>query len=232
MSTRPRWWSRASATTPAASAGRSKALLAEAQRRSPQRATPELSRAVGGPLTIKLAAFPLDGQPADVTLAIYDRRHSTPVASGENQGRMLDNFNIVRHLEVLARWDGSAASWTMRCRPHPARPGRRRDRAARRPRPGDRLQQAGADGLGLGFSRVPAALLRPRPRAKVGSMSLSSAAGRLTAVLGPDQHRQDVPRHRTHARPRVGHDRLSAAPAGARELRPHRAGEGRRRRSR
>src|SRR5713101_2594516 len=88
------------------------ALLAEAQRHSPQRATPELSRPMGGPLTIKLAAFPLNGQPADVTLAIYDRRHSTPVASGENQGRMLENFNIVRHLEVLARWDGSAASWT------------------------------------------------------------------------------------------------------------------------
>jgi hypothetical protein len=89
------------------------ALLAEAQRRSPQRATPELARAVGGPLTIKLAPFALDGGPADVTLAIYDRRHSTPVASGENQGRMLDNFNVVRRLEVLARWDGTAASWTI-----------------------------------------------------------------------------------------------------------------------
>lgn len=89
------------------------ALLAEAQRRSPKRATPELSQAVDGPLTIKLAPFPLGGQPADVTLAIYDRRHSTPVASGENQGRMLENFNIVRHIEVLARWDGSAANWTI-----------------------------------------------------------------------------------------------------------------------
>jgi hypothetical protein len=89
------------------------ALLVEAQRRSPVRATPELSRAVDGPLTVRLAAFPLDGKLADVTLAIYDRRHSTPVASGENQGRMLDNFNTVRRLEVLARWDGSAASWTV-----------------------------------------------------------------------------------------------------------------------
>jgi hypothetical protein len=86
-------------------------LLGDAKRRSPQRATPELSRAVDGPLTIKLAAFPLGDQPADVTLAIYDRRHSTPVASGENQGRMLENFNIVRHFEVLARWDGSVATW-------------------------------------------------------------------------------------------------------------------------
>ena len=67
----------------------------------------------GGPLTITLAPFALDGGPADVTLAIYDRRHSTPVASGENQGRMLDNFNVVRRLEVLARWDGAAASWTI-----------------------------------------------------------------------------------------------------------------------
>ena len=88
-------------------------LLAEAQRRSTKRATPELSRSSGGALTVKLAAFPLEGLPADVTLAIYDRRHSTPVASGENQGRMLDNFNIVRRLEVLSRWDGAAASWTI-----------------------------------------------------------------------------------------------------------------------
>src|SRR5260370_33691378 len=32
---------------------------------------------------------------------------------------------------------------------------------------------------------LPAALLQPPARAKVGPMSLSSAAGRLTAVLGP-----------------------------------------------
>jgi hypothetical protein len=88
-------------------------LLADAQRRSPRRATPELSRTQSGALTVKLAAFPLDGMPADVTLAIYDRRHSTPVDSGENRGRMLDNFNIVRRLEVLSRWDGAAASWTI-----------------------------------------------------------------------------------------------------------------------
>jgi hypothetical protein len=88
-------------------------LLTEAQRRPTRRATPELSRTPDGALTVKLAAFPLEGRPADVTLAIYDRRHSTPVASGENQGRMLENFNIVRRLQVLARWDGAAASWTV-----------------------------------------------------------------------------------------------------------------------
>jgi len=88
-------------------------LLAQAQRRSSGRATPELSRTAAGALTVKLAPFALEGQSADVTLAIYDRRHATPVASGENQGRMLDNFNIVRRLEMLSRWNGSAASWTI-----------------------------------------------------------------------------------------------------------------------
>lgn len=88
-------------------------LLAEAQRRSPNRATPELSRSASGALTVKLAAFPIEGPPVDVTLAIYDRRHSTPVASGENQGRMIDNFNTVRRLETLSKWDGSAAIWTI-----------------------------------------------------------------------------------------------------------------------
>ncbi len=89
------------------------ALLAKAQRLSPKRATPELARTIGGPLTIKLAAFALERSPADVTLAIYDRRSNTPIASGENQGRALENFNVVRQLELVSRWDGSPASWTI-----------------------------------------------------------------------------------------------------------------------
>src|SRR5262249_42019000 len=92
-------------------------LLAEAQRRSPRRATPELMRSSDGVLTVrldafKLADFKLEG-PADVVLAVYDRRHSTPVHRGENDGRTLENFNVVRHFETLARWDGAAANWTV-----------------------------------------------------------------------------------------------------------------------
>ena len=55
--------------------------------------------------------------------SLYDRRHSTPVASGENQGRMLDNFNVVRRFEVLSRWDGAAAQLDVPSRPA-ARAGR------------------------------------------------------------------------------------------------------------
>jgi hypothetical protein len=90
-----------------------KALLAEAQKRTPKRATPELTRDVSGPLTVKLAAFALDGGGAELSLAVYDRRHATKVNSGENNGRKLENFNVVRRLESLGRWDGSARSWTV-----------------------------------------------------------------------------------------------------------------------
>ena len=97
---------------PGVSAEPIRELLAEARRRSPQRATPELTRAPDGGLTVKLAAFRLDG-PADVVLAVYDRRHSTAIGNGENGGRTLENFNVVRHFETLGRWDGTAASWTV-----------------------------------------------------------------------------------------------------------------------
>ncbi|HYC63532.1 MAG TPA: DUF1223 domain-containing protein [Reyranellaceae bacterium] len=88
-------------------------LLAEAQRRSPKRATPELARDVKGPLTVKLAGFALDNDKADITLAVYDRRHLTKVLSGENGGRKLENFNVVRRLELIDQWDGAPKSWSV-----------------------------------------------------------------------------------------------------------------------
>jgi len=88
------------------------ALLVEARRRSPRRATPVLTRASDGTLDISLATFPLEG-PADVVLAVYDRRHATPVRAGENDGRTLDNFNVVRRFETIARWNGETARWSV-----------------------------------------------------------------------------------------------------------------------
>jgi hypothetical protein len=93
-------------------------MLASAQRQSPRRATPQLARVMDGPLTITLAPFKFDGaqdagKRADVVLAVYDRRHSTPVPRGENTGHTIENFNVVRRLETVATWDGSAAAWTV-----------------------------------------------------------------------------------------------------------------------
>ena len=57
-------------------------------------------------------------------------------------------------------------------------------------------------------------------------MSLSSAAGRLTAVLGPTNTGKTYLAIERMLGHEFGHDRLSAAPAGARELRSHRKVKG------
>jgi len=90
------------------------ALLAEARQRLPERATPKIVRASDGTLSIALAPFKLTADaPADIMVAVYDRRHSTPVHEGENNGRTLENFNVVRAFDRLAQWDGSTAHWTV-----------------------------------------------------------------------------------------------------------------------
>lgn len=88
-------------------------LLKQAAQRSPKRATPDLSRDAGGNLAIKLAAYRLESESADVLLVVYDRRQNTRVARGENGGRTLDNFNVVRRFETIRRWNGSPALWTV-----------------------------------------------------------------------------------------------------------------------
>jgi hypothetical protein len=89
------------------------ALLTDARHRLSERATPQITRVNDGALSIALAPFRLSDGPADIMVAVYDRRHSTPVHEGENNGRMLENFNVVRRFDVLAKWDGSGARWTL-----------------------------------------------------------------------------------------------------------------------
>jgi hypothetical protein len=88
-------------------------LLKQAARRSPKRATPDLSRDASGNLTVKLAAHRLEDESADVLVVVYDRKLSTKVTRGENGGNTLDNFNVVRHFETIRQWDGSPALWTV-----------------------------------------------------------------------------------------------------------------------
>ena len=47
-------------------------------------------------------------RPATVWLAVYDREERTPVKRGENAGRDLSEYNIVRELRTVASWDGGA----------------------------------------------------------------------------------------------------------------------------
>src|SRR5687767_10100789 len=47
-------------------------------------------------------------RPATIWLAIYDREERTKVKRGENAGRELSDYNIVRALRHVASWDGRA----------------------------------------------------------------------------------------------------------------------------
>ena len=87
-------------------------MLDEARRRTTVRATPVLEYQADGSVRIALAAAKLES-PADITLFIYDRRHTTPIARGENNGRRIENFNVVRHFETIDRWNGAAHTWTV-----------------------------------------------------------------------------------------------------------------------
>jgi hypothetical protein len=46
-------------------------------------------------------------QPATVWLALYDRQHSTPVRRGENAGKTLTDYNIVREFRPIGQWNGA-----------------------------------------------------------------------------------------------------------------------------
>jgi hypothetical protein len=48
---------------------------------------------------------------ADVLLVTYQRHASTAVARGENAGRTLEDFNIVRSIQTLGRWSGAAQNY-------------------------------------------------------------------------------------------------------------------------
>jgi hypothetical protein len=49
--------------------------------------------------------------PAKVWLVFYDSKHETPVSAGENSGRKLASYNVVRTLTPIGKWTGSAASF-------------------------------------------------------------------------------------------------------------------------
>ena len=53
-----------------------------------------------------------DGTPppegATVWLAIFDRKHTTKIERGENAGRELSYYNVVRDFRAIGAWEGRA----------------------------------------------------------------------------------------------------------------------------
>jgi hypothetical protein len=77
---------------------------------------------IGVPLRISLApedlVVELSGRekaaPSEVLLVAYVRRATSSIGRGENAGRTLEEFNIVRSIHDLGRWNGDPVSFRAR----------------------------------------------------------------------------------------------------------------------
>ena len=47
-------------------------------------------------------------EPATIWIVGFDREHATPVLQGENEGRTLKDYQVVRSLQEIGTWKGAA----------------------------------------------------------------------------------------------------------------------------
>ena len=67
------------------------------------------------------AALKFDvSQPYDVALVSYLRNAETAIGRGENSGRLLKEFNVVRSMSTLGNWQGAAGEWHVKLKSLPA----------------------------------------------------------------------------------------------------------------
>ena len=67
----------------------------------------EMETGASGRLTVEIAAADFDGA-ATVWLVSFDRGYKTKVDAGENRGRELVNYHVVRDYRPIGVWDGDA----------------------------------------------------------------------------------------------------------------------------
>ena len=76
--------------------------------------TVDIRRDSNDGIVVSIGAMPENGPPGDqqpigetdVWLAFFDKQHTTDVRRGENRGRRLDYFNVVRDFRRIGTWNG------------------------------------------------------------------------------------------------------------------------------
>jgi hypothetical protein len=58
-------------------------------------------------------SLPVSTVPGRVWVAAYDRRHTTRIGAGENGGRMLTEYNVVRVFEEIGKTDGAPRDFSV-----------------------------------------------------------------------------------------------------------------------
>ena len=87
------------------------ALIAGARRRAASGPAIETTTDATGRRIVRLGSG--DAARATVWLAGYDRSHITPVGRGENGGRTLTEYQVVRSLVRLGDWTGTATEFAL-----------------------------------------------------------------------------------------------------------------------
>ena len=87
------------------------ALITAAQRRAATGPAIEIATDDTGRRVVRLSGG--SAERATVWLAGYDRAHLTPVGRGENGGRTLTEYQVVRSLIRLGDWSGAAAQYPL-----------------------------------------------------------------------------------------------------------------------
>ena len=80
--------------------------------RGAKRVDVKVSHVEGG-LKIDIPSGTFDDESARVIVAAYDAKHDTEIMRGENSGKTLSNYNVVRDMARVGRWTGQAASYTV-----------------------------------------------------------------------------------------------------------------------
>lgn len=88
-------------------------LIANARNAIRGRAELTLARNAGGGLAVHVGGAALDAEPCTLWLVAYERSRVTRVVAGENDGRTLTEYQIVRKLESIGQWVGGALDVTV-----------------------------------------------------------------------------------------------------------------------
>lgn len=86
---------------------------------SPRTGVPVSIAVSDGQLLVDVQAWD-NAAASDVLLVAYLRAAVSPIGRGENSGRTLKEFNIVREIHTLGRWTGEARQYRMRIDALPA----------------------------------------------------------------------------------------------------------------
>jgi hypothetical protein len=86
---------------------------------TPRRGVPVTAQVRGHDLVVESAAVP-GAAPCDVLVVSFLPETTTAISRGENSGRTLREYNVVRSIRTIGRWPASTATWRLELNSFPA----------------------------------------------------------------------------------------------------------------